>query len=328
MCARYLVDPHLDGVGAHVMGSATSKKHQRNEIWSTTAFLAAPTWFVTLSWADINHPLALYYAQEDTIYRPGLRTSKERNLLMSKNPVAAAQFFHYMMQVFIKHVLCWESELPGLYGHTDGYYATVEQQGRLTLHAHSLIWIKNAATPQEIRDRLMKGDSVFQKKLIDYLESAHQGDFIHGSITDVRNRVNADPEATPEAEDLQSGPTYKVPTQTLPSVPPPICNIIHDSDDTDCESCGRLSAWWLEYEHEVDDLLLRSNLHKYRESIQDKEYEAARKNWRGTKKSKPRKRTYHERRGCLSEKGICKARFPRELFENTHVDEDGHLNIM
>ncbi|KAJ7123843.1 hypothetical protein C8R43DRAFT_1098972 [Mycena crocata] len=37
----------LDGVGAH---------HMRNEIWSTTAFLAAPTWFITLAFADINHP--------------------------------------------------------------------------------------------------------------------------------------------------------------------------------------------------------------------------------------------------------------------------------
>jgi hypothetical protein len=116
----------LDSVGAHVMGSATSKKHMRNEIWSTTAFLAAPTWFITLSWNDASHPLALYYAQEDTVYRPSLRPSKERNLLMSKNPVAAARFFHYMVEVFLKEILCWESELPGLYGHTNGYYATVE----------------------------------------------------------------------------------------------------------------------------------------------------------------------------------------------------------
>ncbi|KAJ6623681.1 hypothetical protein B0H10DRAFT_1633847, partial [Mycena sp. CBHHK59/15] len=212
-----------------------------------------------------------------------------------------------------------------LYGHTNGYYVTVEQQGRLTLHLHSLLWIKNAATPQEIRDKIMGGDSVFQKKLIDYLESAHQGDFIHGSMSNVRERVNADPEASPEEEDLQSGPTYKVPTQTLPSVPPPLCNEVHEDDK--CDKCQRLAEWWLTYEHEVDDLLLRSNVHKCRESIQDKEDAAAKKDWRNSKKIKPQTRTYHERRGCLSKTGICKARFPRQIFETTHVDEDGHINI-
>ncbi|KAJ7122696.1 hypothetical protein C8R43DRAFT_1090749 [Mycena crocata] len=237
----------LDGVGAH---------HQRNEIWSTSAFMAAPTWFITLSWADINHPIALYYAQEDTVYRPELKTSKERNLLISKNPV------------FLKEILGWESELPGLYGHTNGYYATVEQQGRLTLHLHLLLWIKNALTPQEIH-------SIFQKRLFEYLESAHQGDFMQGSMA----------EATPEEEDLQSGPHYKVPTQTLPSVPPPLCDSIHHDSNDSCDQCQRLAKWWLQYDHEVDDLLLRSNT------------------------------------------GICKARFPREIFETTHVGEDGHINI-
>jgi hypothetical protein len=244
---------------------------------------------------------------------------------MSKNPVAAARFFHYMVEVFLKEILCWESELPGLYGHTNGYYATVEQQGRLTLHMHGLIWIKNAATPQEIRDKILGGDSVFQRRLIDYLESAHQGEFIHGSMADVRNRVNADPEATPEEEDLQSGPTYEVPTQTLPSVPPPLCEEIHD--DTVCVNCRALTDWWVRYEHEVDDLLLRSNVHKCRESIQDKEDQAAKKDWRDLKNLKTRTRTFHERRGCLSRNGVCKAQFPRNIFQTTHVDKDGHINV-
>ncbi|KAJ7147192.1 hypothetical protein C8R43DRAFT_890339, partial [Mycena crocata] len=117
----------LDSIGAHVMGSATSKKHMRNEIWSTTAFAGSPTWFVTMAWADGLHPLALYYAQMDTVYRPEMRKSDERQCLMSSNPVAAARFFHYMVQVFIRDVLCWQSEEPGLYGQTAAYYASVEQ---------------------------------------------------------------------------------------------------------------------------------------------------------------------------------------------------------
>jgi hypothetical protein len=94
----------LDGVAGRVMGSITSKKYMRNEIWSTIAFLNAPTWFITLAWSDLHHPLALYYAQTDTVYRPEIRTSKERNKLMSSNPVSAARFFHYMVQAFLSDV--------------------------------------------------------------------------------------------------------------------------------------------------------------------------------------------------------------------------------
>ncbi|KAJ7153848.1 hypothetical protein C8R46DRAFT_1163005 [Mycena filopes] len=59
MSAGEVVKPNLDGVAGRYM---------RNEIWSMIAFFNAPTWFITLSWSDLHHPLALYYAQEDTVY--------------------------------------------------------------------------------------------------------------------------------------------------------------------------------------------------------------------------------------------------------------------
>ncbi|KAJ7879778.1 hypothetical protein B0H14DRAFT_2161678, partial [Mycena olivaceomarginata] len=125
ICFGLLKD--LDGAAYKVMGSITSKKFMRNEIWSTTAFFNAPTWFITIAWSDLNHPIALYYAQEDWTFRPDLRTYKERNKLMSKNPVAAARFFHFMVQTFLKEILGWEQEDRGIFGHTHAYYATVEQ---------------------------------------------------------------------------------------------------------------------------------------------------------------------------------------------------------
>jgi len=58
--------------------------------------------------------------------------------------VAGAQFFHFMCELFIKHVLGVGKKHPGLYGKTTTYYGTVEQQGRLTLHLHLLLWILNS----------------------------------------------------------------------------------------------------------------------------------------------------------------------------------------
>jgi len=41
--------------------------------------------------------------------------------------------------MFIKHVLGVGTEHSGLYGDTSGYYGTVEQQGHLTLHLHTVL---------------------------------------------------------------------------------------------------------------------------------------------------------------------------------------------
>ncbi|THU99287.1 hypothetical protein K435DRAFT_590354, partial [Dendrothele bispora CBS 962.96] len=54
--------------------------------------------------------------------------------------------------MFIKHILGVDSDHDGIFGQTAAHYGTVEQQGRLTLHLHMLLWIKGSYSPQEIRD--------------------------------------------------------------------------------------------------------------------------------------------------------------------------------
>jgi hypothetical protein len=90
-CFRVLSE--VDHVGRYVTGSLTKKKHMRNEIWALISFISAPSWFLTLTFADNRHPISLYYADADMTFKPEIRTSNERNLLCSMNPVAAALFF-------------------------------------------------------------------------------------------------------------------------------------------------------------------------------------------------------------------------------------------
>jgi len=151
--------------------------------------LGAPSWFITLSPADNRHPISLYYADKDIEFKPDLRSTNERNLLVAQNPVAAARFFDFIIQMFIKHVLGIGTNHSGLYGDTAGYYGTVEQQGRLTLHLHTVIWIKNALSPQEIRDKLMDNNSEFQKSLITYLEGCQKGEFLTGTMEDIKSKI-------------------------------------------------------------------------------------------------------------------------------------------
>jgi hypothetical protein len=129
-----------------------------------------------------------------------------------------------MVENFIKHVLGVGTDHPGIYGDTSAYYGTVEQQGRLTLHIHMLLWIRGSLTPQEIRERIMDSNSDFQREMVEYLESVHMGEFMTGKMEDVKKKLDI-----AELDDK-----YVNPTETLP-IPPPVscgedvCGV--------CESC-------------------------------------------------------------------------------------------
>ena len=129
----YQVIQDLD-VGGKVSGSTTCKKYMRNEIWSLIGHSGAPSWYITLSSADVKHPICLYFADTKEKFNPALRLSDERIRLIAKNPVAGARFFHFMVELFIKNILGVGTDHPGIYVDTSAYYGTVKQQGQLTLH--------------------------------------------------------------------------------------------------------------------------------------------------------------------------------------------------
>ena len=154
-----------------------------------------------------------------------------------------------MVEQFIKHVLGVGSDHSGLYGETSAYYGTVEQQGRLTLHIHLLLWIKGCLTPDEIRNRIIDPTSEFQQQLVKYLENAHQGEFLTGTQADVLSNV---------CQDEQSD-AYTDPTETLPVPPPPPCTT--QNCDGICKKCRKLNTWRERFAHEVDDVISKSNIH-------------------------------------------------------------------
>src|SRR6202011_5704692 len=123
-------------------------------------------------------------------FTPILRSKSEKDSLIADNPVASARFFHFMIQAFIKHVLGVDTDHSGLYGDTSSYYGTVEQQGRLTLHLHMLLWMSEGLTPHDIRDRIMAPDSDFQKKMVEYMDSVHMTMAITGSLEYVKKNLH------------------------------------------------------------------------------------------------------------------------------------------
>ncbi len=289
----------LDHVAYKVSGSLTSKKYMRNEVYSLMAAEGAPSWYITFAPTDHRHPIAIYWADQDIHFSPLPKTEHNCIIAITGNPVAAARFFKFMVDLFIEHMLRAGGDLPGAYGNATSYYGTVEQQGRLTLHLHLVLWIRNSLSPQEIRDRLVSGDSEFRRRIIEYLEAAHTGDYFTGTHEEVRN----------DQYKAALSPDYLDPTTSLPESPPPACSCL----DVGCGQCKKVRTWWAYFRRTVDHIISTVNVHKCHENTYAD----------GTvKKGSTAK-------GCKDNRwGKCRGRFPRALFESTTVDDKtGHIDM-
>lgn len=214
-------------------------------------FKGAPTWYITFAPADSRHPISLHMAGNNMTFKSSIMSESDRKRLLSNNQVASARFFHFMVKTFLKHILCVGEEKIGLWGKTNAYYGTVEEQGCLKLHLHLLLWIQNSLTPQEIRDRIMDPKLDFQQDLVKYLEDMHQGHFFNGTMEDVRANLDSH---------MQS-PDYIDPTMTLPESISQPC--IH-KEHTHCNKCPENIQWWTKFKATVDELLFRLNRHMCR----------------------------------------------------------------
>ncbi|KAF5331203.1 hypothetical protein D9611_013117 [Ephemerocybe angulata] len=302
--ACFDVMDQVNHVGGSIHGSLASKKNMRSEVWSLINFRGAPSWFITISPVDNKHPLCIYWADKVITFSPDLREYNDRARLVAKNPVAGARFFKYLVDLFIKHVLRWKQGdgKPGIYGNTAAYFGTVEQQGRMTLHLHMLVWVAGAWRPQDIKDRLMSGDSAFVRDLIAYLESCQVGEFSTGTMADMVEKHG--PNAPVKSVD---------PTQCLP-IPPPKCTCpALGMSSCDCQECSSLRAWLDQYNDRVDSVVYGSNVHTcfLRRNVVVNGVH-----------------THHiSGKGCINKDGVCTARFPRPIIEISYVDEKGTLHL-
>ncbi|ESK93954.1 hypothetical protein Moror_12947 [Moniliophthora roreri MCA 2997] len=238
----------------------------------------APTWYITISPSDEKHPISLYFAGNDEPFKPLIRGHCEH--------------------LFLEDVLGYNAKHRGLYGEHDAHYGVVEQQGHLTLHLHLLLWIKGSLSPEDIRKKLLDGESSFEHKFVEYLKSVFSGDFIDSNHQDVTKTVDEDSKSK----------DYHDPTETLLQSPLQKCPA-HPlgRPHTGCLPCTQHLAWHKHYKHTVNDLILKSNHHRCDWNLKKD----------GTVKKK------HLYKGCRDNQwGKCRARFPRALFSLTTVDRE------
>lgn len=279
---------YVDHIAGHVKGSNTSRKYQRNEIRSLIYAKGAPVFFVTFAPADFKNPLCLVYCGENIDLSdrlPLLRNSNDRLRAIANNPVGAARFFDKVVQLFVDCILRVGDSRPGLFGSTDAYYGTVEAQGRLTLHLHTLVWIKGSPPPQVIRDRLL-AESDFETRLLHWLSECVTGDFLGSTGSELASKLEDKfVQRMPSGEmkiARRMRASVRDPATTLPLCPPV---------PSDAKA---LQDWYAAFVADTDELVFCSNRHDPSHG-----------------------------KGCWRVKGqYCRARFPRPLLSTTDIDKE------
>ena len=187
---RQLLD-QIRSVGKNLPGSDFQRRSLQHEIRALMVKLGLPSFFITINPADYHHPLVLHFAGKkvnlDAPFEGDWITKEERARLVADDPVAAAKFFHYLVETWLECILGVNSQLKmnevGVLGRTTGYYGTVETQGRGSLHLHILVWIHGSKNPEEFIRDLTRDDGEgrkFRDKMMDYLSSVVYEQFPHG----------------------------------------------------------------------------------------------------------------------------------------------------
>jgi hypothetical protein len=169
---------HLHGAAGRVLGSDESRYRLRSQIWSTSVCLGPPSLWITINPSDIHDPVAQFMAGSDINLDNFANTAgpnaKTRAQNIAEDPFAASKFFHYIIKTIletlfqIKEANYRSNGCIGILGEVNAYFATVECQGRGTLHLHLLGWLKHAPTPDEMTSLLHTED--FRQRLKIYID--------------------------------------------------------------------------------------------------------------------------------------------------------------
>ena len=128
----------------NVRGSPAYYQTMFYDVCAMVRQLGIPTWFMTLSSADILWPdmiqtIARQYGHNFSDLDVKNMSSSERFKWLRTNPVTAARHFQYRLDIFFSNVL---KSTADPIGHVIDYASRIEFQARGSPHAHMLIWIK------------------------------------------------------------------------------------------------------------------------------------------------------------------------------------------
>ena len=127
----------------------------RTQVHSMCHWFNKPTFFITFSPNDGCSICIRWLSGSGEIREMPLRHVRYAEL--SKYPGAAALAFERLLKLFVYELLGWDidnrrAHKKGVFGWCRAFFGPIEEQGRLSLHLHLLLWIRNAENIERTLD--------------------------------------------------------------------------------------------------------------------------------------------------------------------------------
>ena len=108
--------------------------------------LGIPTWFLTLSAADLHWPemiqaVAVQFGRKLSQKDVLTMSIADRSRYLCQNPITGVQMFQHRIEAFFSEYLLSDAHPLG---HITDYVIKIEFQMRGSPHAHCLLWVKDA----------------------------------------------------------------------------------------------------------------------------------------------------------------------------------------
>ena len=148
----------IDSVTNTIPNSNEATRKARRNGETLQHHFGTASYFLTINPDDEASYIIQIYSQEiidnniSAIYQPDediYKQSQCRQKLRIKVPGICAFYFELIMDIIIEEVLCWDlekqeplSNKEGLFGETEAFTVSIEEQAHKTLHAHLQIWIE------------------------------------------------------------------------------------------------------------------------------------------------------------------------------------------
>ena len=130
----------------NVRGSPAYWQDQLYDVLAMLRMLSIPTWFLTLSAADLHWPemiqaVAVQLGKKLTQKDVQQMSIKDRSTYLCQNPITGVRMFQHRLEAFFSEYLLSDTHPLG---HITDYVIKIEFQMRGSPHAHCLLWVKDA----------------------------------------------------------------------------------------------------------------------------------------------------------------------------------------
>lgn len=165
----------MQSVHAGASWTIYNKRSTRMIAISFIMQLGQPLFWLTINPADVNSPIVLILAGVELEVTSRLKanfpTYADKLRLVANDPVASADFFHATIDAVLTCLLRFGAcdGDAGVLGRVKGYVGMTEEQKRLTLHCHLLVWVFGYNDFASFRDLMDKTPTRYTE-LAQYLD--------------------------------------------------------------------------------------------------------------------------------------------------------------